>query len=85
MTPQCSDMIIACRWHGIEINCSDLIRESYSSRGLCCAFNNKHKKSKYDTRFTKTGGFEKGLSMVLDIQLDDYVYTSIPSEGITVS
>ncbi|KAI4494505.1 hypothetical protein M0802_008826 [Mischocyttarus mexicanus] len=35
----CEDMIESCFWHGLKINCTDSIKQSYTYYGICCSYN----------------------------------------------
>lgn len=35
----CNDMIVKCRFDGINIDCARLFERSYTWQGYCCSFN----------------------------------------------
>lgn len=35
----CEDLFESCAWDGINANCSELFKVSYTFTGICCSFN----------------------------------------------
>ncbi|XP_015182906.1 PREDICTED: sodium channel protein Nach-like [Polistes dominula] len=73
----CKDMIESCWWQGLQINCTDYIKQSYTYYGICCSYNYYLEYlMKYDVRFqevpilhsVKTGS-KSGLTIIFNRDL----------------
>ncbi|CAK9800138.1 Sodium channel protein Nach [Anthophora plagiata] len=95
LTPQCSSILLKCRFHGEERNCSDLFDFRKTQDGFCCTFNyavkgddtplnngiNHRMEPMKVEKLTEDGG----LTVLLEPFLDDYFYPIFPSAGWKVT
>ncbi|XP_077301156.1 pickpocket protein 28-like [Arctopsyche grandis] len=90
----CSELLKRCSWMGTNIKCMDLFKTVKTDEGFCCSFNYYHsnetfespdtnKDSKFKNRILHVAGagIHTGMSVVLDVQEDEYVSATriIPS------
>ncbi|XP_043511153.1 sodium channel protein Nach-like [Frieseomelitta varia] len=91
LTPQCSSMLLKCRFHDKEWNCSELFTFRKTQDGYCCTFNyatkgdDTHLDVKLESMKVEDLTENGGLLVVLDPFLDDYFYPIFPSAGWKVT
>lgn len=44
VAPKCSEMLVACRYGGINLKCTNIFNSILTDGGLCCNFNAVHRK-----------------------------------------
>ncbi|XP_039302376.1 sodium channel protein Nach-like isoform X1 [Solenopsis invicta] len=91
LTPKCSVMLLKCKLHGFDKNCSDIFEFRKTQDGYCCTFNYVRESDDIlelndtikliDTIKVMDLGIERGLTVVMDPLLDDYFYPTIPIKG----
>ncbi|XP_076635476.1 sodium channel protein Nach-like [Colletes latitarsis] len=91
LTPQCSNVISRCRFHGENKNCSKVFETRKTQDGFCCTFNYAIKKDdrslnngvdlRLDPLKVENFGEDQGLSVLLEPLLDDYFYPIFPITG----
>ncbi|XP_032674437.1 sodium channel protein Nach-like [Odontomachus brunneus] len=91
LSPQCSIMLLKCKLHGRVRNCSSLFAFRKSQDGFCCIFN--YAREDDDIPIMKDVlepikvhkvydlGIDRGLSVLLEPFLDDYLYPMLPVTG----
>ncbi|XP_015837285.1 sodium channel protein Nach [Tribolium castaneum] len=93
LTTPCDDLLQMCRWKGHKINCSNIFRLRLTFEGYCCVFNYVKNTSEWWMRRARdetlvleygSPGISNGLSVELNIDIDDYFYTMMSSTGVNV-
>ncbi|EFA05375.2 Sodium channel protein Nach-like Protein [Tribolium castaneum] len=85
-TTRCPDLLLNCRWKGVEKKCNELFTMKLTYDGFCCTFN-YFKESLMNgsvSILNGTDGLTRGLSVTVMNDLDDYFYTPLESQGVTV-
>jgi acid-sensing ion channel, other len=87
LTPKCEELILKCKWGGIEYKCSEIIRLRRTYTGYCCTFNyvrpSGDEKGQPATYPAGIGG-EMGLTVLLNLSSSDYYYPMRNYVGATV-
>ncbi|XP_065357886.1 sodium channel protein Nach [Calliphora vicina] len=84
LTPNCSDILVQCRLGGKYINCAEEFQETFTSRGLCCTFNNNKKYSKERSFRKRYFGENLGLILLLSSPQKDSFYKMFTLDGFIV-
>ncbi|TMW52446.1 hypothetical protein DOY81_002461 [Sarcophaga bullata] len=84
LTPNCSDILVQCRLGGKHIDCNEEFEETFTSRGLCCTFNNNKKYSKPRSFRRRYFGQDMGLILLLSAPKEDNFYKSFSLDGFIV-
>ncbi|XP_064609109.1 acid-sensing ion channel 4-B-like [Liolophura sinensis] len=73
----------SCSWDNIQQNCTDLFLTVKTDMGYCFSFN--HRSSNADPRISKRTGNKYGLTVIANIQQDEYLVDSnTESAGLRV-
>ncbi|KAJ8925626.1 hypothetical protein NQ315_009470, partial [Exocentrus adspersus] len=80
ISSSCSDMLLHCIWNGRNIPCLESFSKSFSQDGVCCSFNFLEGQQ-HPTRFTKYGGMEAGLKVLLNPHKQDVFYSHLYPSG----
>nr|XP_012232562.1 PREDICTED: sodium channel protein Nach-like [Linepithema humile] len=95
LSPQCSTILLKCRLHGTDRNCSALFYFRKTQDGFCCTFNyaaesddipvdnpdSDKETEHFDVHKVMDLGIHRGLTVVLEPHLDDYLYPILPVKG----
>ncbi|RZC33568.1 glutamate receptor 2, partial [Asbolus verrucosus] len=87
LTTPCEDLLLECSWKGVPVKCSKIFRLSLTSEGYCCTFNYVKKSSPLlgdGTPVKGTDGITKGLSVIINNDVEDYQYVPLLSTGVIV-
>ncbi|XP_037032500.1 sodium channel protein Nach-like [Bradysia coprophila] len=91
LSPNCSDLVVKCRWDAQDIDCDKIVMKRRTSEGYCCAFNYVRAKdvilsaenTQEPLRSYQTGT-ENGLIVVLNSTASDYFYSLRSMIGFVV-
>ncbi|XP_044020897.1 sodium channel protein Nach-like [Aphidius gifuensis] len=89
ISPDCSRLLIGCKWKGNQVNCGKIIKQSLSRDGFCCSFNYT---SPFDSSVIQKQNFEKvtscgyqtGLTIAINPEPDDYLAPLLGSYGVKI-
>ncbi|CAH1374704.1 unnamed protein product, partial [Tenebrio molitor] len=90
LTLQCEDLLLKCRWKGVDVNCSNIFKLRLTYDGYCCTFNyakktlHFHEGEMEDFPITGEAGVDKGLSVTINNEIEDYMYAPLYSQGVTI-
>lgn len=73
-----------CRWKSVRVNCSEYITVTATSMGYCFTFNSYEFAQRNERLMATRTGKSSGLSMVINIQQDEYYFQHGISAGIRV-
>ncbi|CAH1113703.1 unnamed protein product, partial [Psylliodes chrysocephalus] len=99
LAPTCQDVLLKCKWGGIEYDCHEIIFSRITFDGICCIFNyirpigrpkvfkklNKNNNLPFEARNGMGSGPKKGLQLVMKDTSDDYFVTTTDIRGYVVS
>lgn len=78
LAPKCNDMILKCKWGGMEVPCQKFFRTQLSNEGFCCTFNyvrvNDEKDKVEEARIAAGIGPDMGITVLMNLSLVDYFY-----------
>lgn len=93
ITLSCEEFIKDCTFMGQKQNCSKIFALRTTYNGYCCAFNyvrphvnnmlNETIPSLSPIKVTKSG-INNGLELLIDNDLEDYFFSTLPTVGVTV-
>jgi acid-sensing ion channel, other len=95
LSPDCSEILVRCKWKGSLTRCDSLFQAINSSEGHCCSFNNyAYSKSNYDPKMKSSipkqarrvtaCGYQTGLTILLRPFDSDYFGTEVAANGFRV-
>lgn len=79
LAPNCSDILVKCKWGGQNLNCSEIIQTRRTNEGFCCTFNYVRSSNDSDNyeasaRIAAGIGPDMGLTILLNLSSADYFY-----------
>ena len=85
VAPDCSRMILMCRWHGEFRNCSQMFTSSKTDDGFCCSFNTVSLAEGFATEEldddSDSNDYEYDYDYGYSYGFDDYQYESIDGQA----
>ncbi|XP_068895417.1 sodium channel protein Nach-like isoform X1 [Tenebrio molitor] len=82
----CEDMILKCMWQFKTVPCREIFEETLTTEGPCCSFNYIREYIDGSRRplYTPFNGFNSGLKLHLDPDIQTVQYSSLHSSGLKV-
>ncbi|KAK3095909.1 hypothetical protein FSP39_020671 [Pinctada imbricata] len=82
---QTSDILYACLFDNIHVECDQLFEKKMTEMGLCFTMNSYDHVSKYGQRMTSQTGSTSSLTLYIMIDQDEYVYSKNVAAGYKVT
>lgn len=90
LSPKCEEILLNCKWEGVERACHELFDLRATQEGFCCTFNYVrsdaafHYKGEGEAIKTRFYGIDSGLELVLNVSESDYYYPLMNNYGHSV-
>ncbi|RZB39142.1 sodium channel protein Nach-like [Asbolus verrucosus] len=86
ITQPCEEMLVKCMWQFKTVPCGQLFDDTFTTDGPCCSFNyiREYKDTSRKPIYTPFNGFNSGLQVLLDPNVQPVQYSSLHSSGLKV-
>ena len=78
LAPNCSQVLIKCKWGGDDINCSQIMSTRRTNEGFCCTFNyvrrSRGENSSVKAKVAAGIGPDMGLTLLMNLSDVDTLY-----------